>query len=83
MNLKIEFSEHNDKTSLKNAIANIPYVGGGTNTDEALDLAAQGYKAENGARPGGASPVAIVFTDGYSQSDPKSGNDNHLTETIY
>jgi len=66
------FDKYSDKESMKKAIADLPYTSGTTATDEALDLAEKEFSTEHGARIGQAGPVMIVFTDGYSQSDPKA-----------
>lgn len=62
---------YSTKTSLLNAISNIPYLGGGTDTADALNTIRQsGFTTSAGARPSsqGIPRVAIVVTDGYSNS---------------
>ncbi|BFZ12371.1 hypothetical protein BsWGS_15410 [Bradybaena similaris] len=60
------FNRYTDATSLKNAILNIAYTEGGTDTAAALRLARQvGFSTANGARTG-VPKVVIVCTDGMS-----------------
>ena len=57
-------------TSLLQAIATIPYSGGGTNTDAAILTCIQQFNTSYGARPvsSGIPRIAIVVTDGQSSS---------------
>ena len=69
---QIEFhlNTHQDSSSLLQAIANILYTGGGTNTAAALTTLLSEFSTVNGARPlqEGIPRVAIVVTDGQSNS---------------
>ena len=62
---------YSTKSAVLSAINNIPYTSGGTNTASALNLLrTSGFTASAGARPSsqGIPRVAIVVTDGYSNS---------------
>ena len=62
---------YSTKSALLSAINSIPYTSGGTNTAGALNLLrTSGFTASAGARPSsqGIPRVAIVVTDGYSNS---------------
>ena len=62
---------HSTKSAVLTAINNIPYNSGGTNTAGALNaLRLNGFTSSVGARPSsqGIPRVAIVVTDGYSNS---------------
>ena len=62
---------YSTKAALLSAINNIPYSGGGTNTASALNaIRLNGFTSSAGARPSsqGIPRVAIVVTDGYSNS---------------
>ncbi|XP_022080099.1 uncharacterized protein LOC110973524 [Acanthaster planci] len=68
---QIEFhlKSFTDKALLKEAVINIRYKDGGTNTGEALDeMSDTSFLPENGARPPGRGfpRVAVVVTDGQS-----------------
>ena len=58
--------------SLLQAIANIPYTGGDTNTADAILTCIQQFSTFYGARPrsSGIPRIAIVVTDGRSNSRP-------------
>ncbi|XP_022079888.1 integrin alpha-11-like isoform X2 [Acanthaster planci] len=61
---------YSSKALLKQAIGNIQYIGGGTQTVAALDvMESQAFLIENGARPdfNAVSRAAVVITDGQSQ----------------
>ncbi|XP_033755763.1 cartilage matrix protein-like [Pecten maximus] len=67
---KLEFhlNKYHDKQSIVNAISNIGYVAGGTNTADALKYAREtSFTTANGKRPN-AAQIAIVITDGMSNS---------------
>ncbi len=55
---------------MKRSILSTRFVSGTTALDEALELADEEFSEEFGARLNAAHPVAIVFTDGYSFTDP-------------
>ena len=59
---------YQDSSSLLQAIANIPYLGGYTNTPAALSILLNQFSTVFGARPSheGIPRVAIVVTDGKS-----------------
>ena len=62
---------YSSKDSVLNAVRNIQYIGGGTNTQSALDsLISQGFTTRWGARlsDGSVSRLAVVMTDGRSNS---------------
>lgn len=62
---------YSTKSAVLSAINNIPYNSGGTNTAGALNTLRQsGFTSSAGARPSsqGIPRVAIVVTDGYSNS---------------
>ena len=62
---------YSTKVDVLNAIDNIYFNGGGTNTAGALDaIRYYGFTEANGARPSsqGVPRIAIVITDGYSNS---------------
>ena len=69
---RIEFhlNTHQDSSSLLQAIANVPYTSGTTNTAAALTTLLTGFSTVNGARllQEGIPRVAIVVTDGQSNS---------------
>ena len=70
--VRIEFhlNRYQDSSSLLQAIANIPYTGGNTNTGTALTTLLSEFSTVNGVRPlqEGIPRVAIVVTDGQSSS---------------
>ena len=62
---------YSSKDSVLSAVRNIQYIGGGTNTQSALDrLISQGFTTRWGARlsDGSVSRLAVVMTDGQSNS---------------
>ena len=61
---------HQDSSSLLQAIANVPYTSGGTDTAAGLTALLSAFSTMNGARPSqeGIPRVAIVVTDGRSNS---------------
>ena len=69
-NAHIQFNlrAHTSLSTLLPAIDQLPYSGGGTNTDEALSLLLS--SAQNGTLGlrSGTSNVAVVITDGFSNS---------------
>ncbi|XP_061197993.1 uncharacterized protein LOC133206079 [Saccostrea echinata] len=66
--LEFHLNAHHDKQSLANAINNIRYISGGTNTADALKYAREtSFQTANGAR-NNAAKIAIVITDGKSTS---------------
>lgn len=64
-----QFSEYNSVESLRNRVLNIPYDSGGTNTQLALKYAR--VTSFSYARSG-VSKIAVVITDGKSNSKPKT-----------
>ena len=70
-NYHFYLNTYSTKSSVLSAINNLPYSGGGTNTAGALDgTRTVGFSTSRGARPSsqGVPRVAIVITDGYSNS---------------
>lgn len=67
-------SDYTDKESLLEAISNIRYMGGSTNTADGLCLMLEGFSEENGARlsQDDVFRLAIVMTDGGSNGVAKS-----------
>ena len=67
---EFHLNTHQDSSSLLQAIANVPYTSGGTNTAAALTILLSEFSTMNGARPlqEGIPRVAIVVTDGRSSS---------------
>ncbi|KAL3859113.1 hypothetical protein ACJMK2_009345 [Sinanodonta woodiana] len=64
--IQFQLNKYFDKAALENAITNIPYKRGTTNTGQALkDLYSSMFTAANGDRPG-IPNIAIVVTDGQS-----------------
>jgi len=60
------FATNLDKNALKNAIRNMRYLGGHTNTAAGIDIMHhQEFKQENGDRPD-VQNIAIIITDGNS-----------------
>uniref|UniRef100_K1PMT3 Collagen alpha-1(XII) chain n=1 Tax=Magallana gigas TaxID=29159 RepID=K1PMT3_MAGGI len=64
-----QFSEYNSVESLRNRVLKIPYDSGGTNTQLALQYAR--VTSFSYARSG-VSKIAVVITDGKSNSKPKT-----------
>ncbi len=68
VNIEFHLNQYADKSSLQQAIANIIYLGGNTDTESALGVMAnESFREENGARKIGIPRVAVVLTDGRSQ----------------
>ncbi|XP_022080067.1 von Willebrand factor A domain-containing protein 2-like [Acanthaster planci] len=68
--IEFHLNTYSNKTLLQQAIGNIQYIGGGTQTVAALNVtASQAFLVENGARPdlNAVSRAAVVITDGRSQ----------------
>lgn len=57
------------KQRIMRVLHDIPFSSGTTAIHSALTQAIAEYSPLKGARPGKASPIAIVFTDGFSQKD--------------
>ena len=68
--VQFNLNTHLTKPSLLQAVANIPYTTGGTNTAEGIDLSIQQFSTAFGARPrsSGIPRIAIVVTDGQSNN---------------
>ena len=68
--VQFSLNTHMTSTSLLQAIATIPYSGGGTNTAAAILTCIQLFSTSYGARPvsSGIPRIAIVVTDGRSYS---------------
>ena len=66
--VQFSLNTHMTNTSLLQAIAAVPFTGGGTNTAVAITTCIQQFDTSFGARPqsNGISRVAIVVTDGFS-----------------
>uniref|UniRef100_A0A0M3HZ20 VWFA domain-containing protein n=1 Tax=Ascaris lumbricoides TaxID=6252 RepID=A0A0M3HZ20_ASCLU len=71
--LAIPFNKYTDKESLQVALKNIGFIGGTTYTNEALLKADEVLSGADGRRSQ-ASPIIVVFTDGFSHDDPASGD---------
>ncbi|XP_071793850.1 uncharacterized protein [Asterias amurensis] len=70
VNIEFHLNQYTEKSSLQQAIANISYIGGGTETEAALNVMVdEGFSVTNGARELeiGIPRVAVVITDGRSQ----------------
>ena len=70
-NIVFNLNTYSSKGAVLSAISNIVYIGGGTSTHSALQLLiTQGFTTHGGARlsNGGVSRLAIVLTDGISNS---------------
>lgn len=68
--LEFHLNKFNSKSAVNQGVSNIHYISGGTNTADAIKYARQtSFLAANGARSG-ASKIAIIVTDGKSQSPP-------------
>ena len=66
--VQFQLSAHNTKTSLLQAINNIPYPGDGSNLPAALNTLIAQFNTAFGARPrmNGIPRIAVVVTDGES-----------------
>ena len=70
VNIEFHLNQYTDKMSIQQAIANISYMGGSTETERALNVMVdEGFSVTNGARELeiGIPRVAVVITDGQSQ----------------
>ncbi|XP_055956828.1 uncharacterized protein LOC126821645 [Patella vulgata] len=69
-NAYVEFylNSYTDSASLKREVANISYIGVGTNTAEALNITANSVFVESNGMRSNAARVAIVVTDGQSNN---------------
>jgi hypothetical protein len=66
------FKQYRSAISMKNAIGSALYTGEGTDTDEAIDTAADLFRSANsGVRPeaDGVSKVCVILTDGGSGNE--------------
>ncbi|XP_033736275.1 collagen alpha-1(XII) chain-like isoform X2 [Pecten maximus] len=60
-------NSYQDQTSLQNAIGNVPYMSGNTNTGDGLNfVTTQGFSSAHGMR-NDATHILVVITDGQSQ----------------
>lgn len=76
--LEFHLNKYHDKNSVVNAISGIHYIAGGTNTADALKYARQtSFTTANGARAHSAK-IAIVITDGKSNSAGATANEANL-----
>ncbi|XP_021364449.1 uncharacterized protein LOC110457477 [Mizuhopecten yessoensis] len=76
--LEFHLNKYHDKNSVLNAISNVHYITGGTNTADALKYAREtSFTAANGVRPNSAK-IAIVITDGKSNSAGATANEANL-----
>ena len=68
--VQFSLNTHQDSSSLLQAIAIVPFTGGGTNTAAALTTLLSEFSTVNGARPlqEGIPRVTIVVTDGQSNN---------------
>ena len=69
--VQFSLSRYMTNASLVQAIANIPYTGGGTDTADAILTTIQQFSTFYGARPvsSGIPRIAIVVTDGRSNNE--------------
>ncbi|KAL3889637.1 hypothetical protein ACJMK2_001973 [Sinanodonta woodiana] len=68
VNVRFHFNTYTSRNSVLNAILNTSYIGLGTNTSDALNVARTVmFKPEHGSRPN-ATNIAIVITDGRSRN---------------
>ncbi|KAM9435215.1 collagen alpha-1(XII) chain isoform 2-T2 [Clarias gariepinus] len=73
---------HRTRTSLLNAVSNLPYKGGNTMTGMALNYILQNnFKREVGLRPD-SRKIGVLITDGKSQDDIILSSQNLKTENI-
>ncbi|VDN50242.1 unnamed protein product [Dracunculus medinensis] len=63
------FKQIQSQTSIRNALKSMTFSSGTTAIDTALLQAIAEYTPGKGARPGQATPVCIIFTDGFGQKD--------------
>ncbi|KAK0428177.1 hypothetical protein QR680_010655 [Steinernema hermaphroditum] len=63
------FDNPQSKTRVLRALHSIPFTSGTTAIHSALLQGITEYSSIRGARPGEATPLAIVFTDGFGQQD--------------
>ncbi|CAJ0584434.1 unnamed protein product, partial [Mesorhabditis spiculigera] len=68
---RIENSTHFVSAILR-ALHSTPFSSGTTAAHSALQRAISEYSSARGARPGRATPIAIVFTDGFAQKSIES-----------
>ncbi|CAJ0567654.1 unnamed protein product, partial [Mesorhabditis spiculigera] len=61
------FDDVQQKTAILRALHSTPFSSGTTAAHSALQRAISEYSSARGARPGRATPIAIVFTDGFAQ----------------
>lgn len=72
---EFHLNKFNDKAKTTAGVTNIHYISGGTNTADALKYArTTSFLPANGAR-GNAAKIAIVITDGKSQSPPATAQE--------
>ncbi|KAL3889638.1 hypothetical protein ACJMK2_001974 [Sinanodonta woodiana] len=68
VNVRFHFNTYTSRNSVLNAILNTSYIGLGTNTSDALNVARTVmFRPEHGSRPN-ATNIAIVITDGRSRN---------------
>ncbi|KAF5892201.1 collagen alpha-1(XII) chain-like isoform X3, partial [Clarias magur] len=73
---------HRTRTSLLNAVSNLPYKGGNTMTGMALNYILQNnFKREVGLRPD-SRKIGVLITDGKSQDDIIVSSQNLKTDNI-
>ncbi|XP_063427267.1 collagen alpha-1(XII) chain-like [Mytilus trossulus] len=65
-------NKHTDKSSLSNAIQNIPYQSGGTNTDIALTYIEKNTFTSASGNRIDARDILVIITDGKSAHPPKT-----------
>uniref|UniRef100_A0A2C9M569 VWFA domain-containing protein n=1 Tax=Biomphalaria glabrata TaxID=6526 RepID=A0A2C9M569_BIOGL len=77
-NISFGFNKYLTGSSLKNALLNSTYIGGGTETGKALNQARTlGFTSANGARAD-VPKLALVFTDGQSNDGNLTSIEAHL-----
>ncbi|CAJ0564901.1 unnamed protein product, partial [Mesorhabditis spiculigera] len=66
------FDDVQQKSAILRALHSTPFSSGTTAAHSALQRAISEYSSARGARPGRATPIAIVFTDGFAQKSIES-----------
>ncbi|KAE9554111.1 hypothetical protein FO519_002700 [Halicephalobus sp. NKZ332] len=65
----LKFDDQQSKKSVLRQLQKIPFSSGTTAIHMALLEVLKGYSVSQGARPGKAVPMVVIFTDGFSQKD--------------
>lgn len=78
LRLDFHLNQYTTKSSLKNAIRNIPFLGGATDTAKAIRYVREEmFKEENGGRSY-VSHIVVVITDGYSVNKQATAIEAHI-----